>query len=62
MGGACSNIWRGKVYAGFWWGNMRERGLLEDPDVDGRILLIWIFMKWDGEALTGLFWLIIRDR
>jgi hypothetical protein len=21
---------------------------LEDPDVDGRIILRWIFRKWDG--------------
>jgi hypothetical protein len=29
----------GKVYAEFWWGNLREREHLEDPDVDGRIIL-----------------------
>jgi hypothetical protein len=28
---------RGEVYAGFWWGNLRESGHLEDPGVDGRI-------------------------
>jgi hypothetical protein len=26
---------------------MRERDLLEDPGVDGRIILRWIFRKWD---------------
>ena len=25
--------------AGFWWGNLRERDPLEDPDADGRIIL-----------------------
>ena len=27
--------------------NMRERDHLEDPGVDGRIILRWIFRKWD---------------
>jgi hypothetical protein len=30
---------RAEVYIGFWWGNMRERDHLEDPGVDGRIIL-----------------------
>jgi hypothetical protein len=27
------------------WGNQSERDHLEDPDVDGRIILRWIFRK-----------------
>jgi hypothetical protein len=27
------------------WGNLRERDHRGDPDVDGRIILIWIFKK-----------------
>jgi hypothetical protein len=34
------------VYTGFWWGNLRERDQWGDPDVDGRIILGWIFRKW----------------
>jgi len=30
------------------WGNLRERDHLEDPGVDWRIILRWIFRKWDG--------------
>jgi len=32
---------------GFWWGKLRERDHLGDPDVDGREILTWIFRKWD---------------
>jgi hypothetical protein len=34
---------RGEVCTGFWWGNLRERDHWRDPDVDGRIILRWIF-------------------
>jgi hypothetical protein len=30
--------------------NIREREYLEDPGVDGRIILSWMFRKWDEEA------------
>jgi len=40
IGGACSAYGgRGETYTGFWWGNLRERGYLGDPGVDGRIIL-----------------------
>jgi len=42
-------LWgRGEVHTGFWWGKLRERDHLGDPGVDGRIILRWIFRKWDG--------------
>jgi hypothetical protein len=44
---------------GFWWGNRRERAHLEDPDIDGMIILRRIFRKWDVGAWTGLNWLRI---
>jgi len=50
---------RVKVYTGFWWGNMRERDHLEDPGIEGRIILRWIFRKWCVRAWTGSIWLRI---
>jgi hypothetical protein len=38
----------GEAHTGFWWGNLRERDHLEDPGLDRKIILRWIFKKWDG--------------
>jgi len=35
-------------HAGFWQGNLKERDNWEDPGLDGRIILRWIFKKWNG--------------
>jgi hypothetical protein len=43
----------------FWWRDVREREHLGDPGVDGRIILRWIFRKWDVGAWTGSCWLRI---
>ena len=48
-----------ETHTGFCWVNVKEKDHLEDPGVDGRILLRWIFRKWDVGAWTGSSWLMI---
>ena len=51
----------GEVYTGFWWGNLRERDHLADPSVDGRIIMRWIFRKWEWGG--GMDWIeLAQDR
>jgi hypothetical protein len=50
---------RGEVCTGFWWRNRRKRDHWEDPGVDEKIILRWIFRKWDVGIRTGLSWLRI---
>jgi hypothetical protein len=33
------------ICAIIWWGSLRERDNLEDLDVDGRIILKYVFKK-----------------
>jgi hypothetical protein len=42
----------GEVYTAFWWRTLRERDHLKDPGVD-KIILRWIFRKWNVRAWTG---------
>jgi hypothetical protein len=37
----------------FYFYKVRERDHWADPDVDGRIILRWIFRKWEGVVGTG---------
>ena len=37
----------------FWWEGLRERDHLENSVVDERIILKWVFKKWDG----GMDWI-----
>jgi hypothetical protein len=41
------HLWR-QVHRAFWWRNLREGIHLEDLDVDGRVLLKWIFKENAG--------------
>jgi hypothetical protein len=48
--GHVARIGKGEVYTGFWWGDLREGDHLGDPGVDGKIILKWIFKKWDWDT------------
>jgi hypothetical protein len=51
---------RGEACTGFWWEILRERDHWVDPVVDGRIILRYIFRKWDVGLWAGLSWLRIE--
>jgi hypothetical protein len=54
------SIWgRRKVCTGCWWGIRRKSDHWGDPDVDGRIILSWIFRKLAGVVGAGWSWLRI---
>jgi hypothetical protein len=48
-----------RVFCRVLVGDLKEINHLEDPDVVGRIILRWIFMKWDVGLWTGSKWIRI---
>jgi hypothetical protein len=62
MGGHVACMGKAVLYKEFWWETLRERGHLKNPGVDERIILRWIFKKWD---VGGIDWIELvehRDR
>jgi hypothetical protein len=51
-----ARIGTGKVCKGFWCGNLRKRDNLKAPGLGERIILRWVFRKWDVRAWTGSSW------
>jgi hypothetical protein len=58
--GHVAHMGREEASTGFWWKNLKERNTLVDPGVVGRIILSWIFRKWDMGMWAGLSWLRIE--
>jgi hypothetical protein len=49
----------GEACTGFWWGNVGERDNWGDSGINGRIILRWIFRKWNLWIWTRSRWLRI---
>jgi hypothetical protein len=50
-------VWKKReIHTEFWYGNLKERSHLEDPHLDGRIILKWITLKQDGSVWIGFIW------
>ena len=54
MCGACNTYGESRYVYRVLWGNPREKDGLEDPGVDGMIILSCIFRKWD---VGGMDWI-----
>jgi hypothetical protein len=50
---------RETVHKSFWRGNLREGDNLENPDMEGRIILKQISRNGMGETWTGFIWFSI---
>jgi hypothetical protein len=44
IGGACGTYGE-EAHAGFWWAVLKEEDHLEDPGIDGRIILNWMLRE-----------------
>jgi hypothetical protein len=49
------------VYKRFCWGNLTERENVEEPGLDGKIILKWTLQNWDCDG--DLDWIdMVRNR
>ena len=51
-----ARMWEKRGVYRVWCGNLRERGRLEDPRVNEKLILRWILRKWDVGIWTGSSW------
>jgi hypothetical protein len=48
------------MQAEFWWGVLKEKDILGDVGVNGRLVSEWTSKKFDERIWTGLIWRRIR--
>ena len=60
MGGACSTYGGEKRRVEDFVGKPEGKDHLEDPGIDGKVILRWLIRKWDRGAWTGFIWLRIE--
>ena len=60
--GHVARMGKGESCTGFWWGNLGERDHWGDPGLDGRIILKWMFSKWDVGVIGSIELAQDRDR
>jgi hypothetical protein len=59
--GLVARMWQSRGIYRVWWGTLRKGEHLEDPGVNGRIIIKCFFSKWvwGGGIWTGSNWLRI---
>jgi len=62
LGKACSTHRRDEKCTQNLGRNLKGKDHLENPGVDGKIILQWILGKWDGKVWTPCIWLRIGTR
>jgi hypothetical protein len=50
------------VYTGYWWGILREKDHMEDPGVDGRIILRCIIRNLEVWGMDWIELAQVKDR
>jgi hypothetical protein len=61
--GEASSTYRGvERHKQFFGGNLKERDHLGDPGIDGRVILRWIFRKWNVRSMDWIELAQNRDR
>jgi len=57
MGGACSANWERRGVYRVLVGKLEGKNHFGDPGVDWRMIIRWIFRKWDVWVWKGSSWL-----